>query len=253
MARGLWLWVGLISAGCAAQGVERAPEPEAYAGATACEPLGLGRDTTLAEAVTGVVAEPVRIDLVVCADEGWSYAFQTEDQRGEGFVSFVVVPFVLLADLDSDGDADLWFAGFPDGQGRVYTSDVWLFDEDRAAYVFASAFSALPNLELSPSAKVLQSGSTCGCGASCWFVDRYVIENHAPVHANGIRQECESDGGLLYQEYERREGAVVVAFESRADHPSGVDYDRGMWEPVDLVSPISPRYSLASPPVTASQ
>ncbi len=215
--------------------VDRAPESPAYSGAFPCEGGEVARDTVLAESVSGAVAQDVRVSLLRCADDGWSYAFAAGRQRGEGALSLFSRPYALLADLDSDGHADLWVTGFPDGQGRVRISDVWLFDPERGAFAFDSSFSALPNLLLAPEAKTLEAGiSNCGCGGGCHFASRYAVRGGALVEVEGYRQECLDDKSLRYQMFERSGDSLRVVFETdRPNDPTVVFPETRQLEFVD--------------------
>lgn len=220
------------------ESVERVPESPAYAGASGCEEAGTDLDTTLARSASGTVAAPVRVGLVRCSDQGWSYSFETERQRGAGSVSLFSPPSVLLADLNFDGHSDLWATGYPDGQGRVRTSDVWLFDPERSVFVLDSSFSALPNLDLAPAQRRLAAGVwNCGCGGACYFRDVYAVEGGQPAKMLRYEQECVSVGdgrGVLYREYERSGDSLRVVFEtSEPNDPATVFIERDPLEIID--------------------
>jgi hypothetical protein len=198
--------------------VERAPP--AYSGAAACVRAGVDHEATLARSASGAVAAPVHVQITRCKDGGSAYAFETNRQRGEGSMSLNGGPWVLLADLDFDGYADLWATGNPlEGQGRVRTSDVWRFDPGRAAFVYDTAFSALPNLDLAASAhRLIAWVENCGCAGFCHFQVVYTVEKGRPVAALRYEQEClGGSDSLVYREYRRDGDSLRLVFETM--HP----------------------------------
>jgi hypothetical protein len=232
--------LSLALAACSSDNVpvEHALPSPAYAGASPCEVVGIEPDTTLTRAASGEVAVPVRIQLLHCGDRGWSYAFETTRQRGAGSTSLFLAPWVLLADLNFDGHADLWATGSPDGQGRVRVSDVWLFEADREEYVYAPSFSALENLDLAPAAERIEAGVwNCGCAGGCYYRDVYAVEEGALRRTRRYEQDCvalEGDRwGLLYREYEREGDSLRVTFETTAPNDTSTAFPER--EPLEYV------------------
>ena len=160
-----------------------------------CERPVVEADTTLATGATGAVRRPVRVRLLRCADRGGSYAFSTSRQEERGTESWMFLPDVLLADLDFDGDADLWATGCSaEGQCRARISDVWLYRAEVGRYVYSPTFSSLEGLAVVPAARQLEAMvSNCGCAAVCYWHEVHDVVNGAPVLAARYeRLDCET-------------------------------------------------------------
>lgn len=228
------LLVVCVSLPCQAQPVvERAPAASAYRGAAECTEAESDRGATLTRAVTGTVVESVRVQFVRCSDNGYSYRFETSRQQGEGSVSLFTTPNVVLADLNFDGYADLWVTGYPDGQGRIRTSDVWLYRPDRSVFVLDSAYSSLPNLSVSAASGVLEAGiGNMGCSAACWYSDRYVVGEVGLVPVSRVEQDRVGDE-YVYREYEWTDDVRVQTYEARAETPGEIVYPEA--EPIEFI------------------
>jgi hypothetical protein len=98
----------------------------------------------------------------------------------------------LLADMNFDGHADLWVTGYPDSQGRIRCSDVWLWDAQAKQYTFNKPLSAIPNLNVSLADKRIEGGiANCGCAAQCFYEDRYAWQASTLITIARREQDCE--------------------------------------------------------------
>jgi hypothetical protein len=182
-----------------------------------CERPVVETDTTLATGATGAVRQPVRVRLLRCADRGGSYAFSTSRQEERGTESWMFLPAVLLADLDFDGDADLWATGCSaEGQCRARISDVWLYRAEVGRYVYSPTFSSLEELAVVPAARQLETMvSNCGCAAACHWTEVYDVVGGEPMLAARYeRLDCKT-----YREWERDGDSLRVVCQA----PAGSD------------------------------
>ncbi|MEQ6340167.1 MAG: hypothetical protein M3A44_00600 [Gammaproteobacteria bacterium] len=116
-------------------------------------------------------------------------------------------PYALLADLNFDGNADIWITGFTNGQGRSRCSDVWLFNPKKKKYQYNVELSRIHNLEVAPQEKKLEGGIyNCGCAAQCFFHDTYIWQSGALLKIARREQDCE-----IYREFVLIDGNPEVS------------------------------------------
>ena len=108
--------------------------------------------------------------------------------------------YALFADLNFDGNQDIWITGYSDSQGRGRCSDVWLFNPITNTYEYNKSISTINNLEVAPIEKRLEGGIfNCGCAGQCFFHDSYEWELGTLVKFARRQQDCRDDS-ILYQE-----------------------------------------------------
>lgn len=151
-------------------------------------------DSLLTKAATGIVHQPVRVELLRCADRGMSIRFSTENQQERTDESWFSDPNAMLADVNFDGHADLWI-DVPVAY-RARLSRIWLYAPAERRYVWAPAFSSLIQLEVAPEARrLLTHNWNCGCAAECfWFSEYevradtlYLVERHEQADCTTYR------------------------------------------------------------------
>lgn len=169
------------------------------------------------------VPVPVRVTAARCPsgdEDGWSYRFETPRQRTEGRLKMSAPPWVVLADVNFDGYADVWAMGFDAvGQGRYRSSEIWLYRPAQRAYVFSQAYSALMDLEVQPDARRLYTSlSNCGAAAACnWTAEYRVNRGRLQLTASYEQQPTDDAQRIAYRHYEHRGGRLQPVRQAETD------------------------------------
>jgi hypothetical protein len=120
-------------------------------------------------------------------------------------------PYAMFADLNFDGNLDIWITGTNDGQMRSRCSDVWLFNPKSKKYEYNDVVSKIEDLEVSTREKILEGGqANCGCAAECFYFDIYRWQSGSLVKIARRKQDCYGDT-IIYKEYEIYDGVLKVA------------------------------------------
>jgi hypothetical protein len=182
------------------------------------------RVITVNKAVTGKLVRPVLIRFTRLSDKALYYRF-TSGAHEHAMIwpsDTVDTPYVLLADVNFDGYADLWLTGWTEGQGRVRKSAVWLFSPATKQYELHQSLSQIGNLEVDPQGKTLQGGiANCGCAGSCFFYDTYLWQDTSLLPVARREQQC-VENDLRYREWALMDGALKIVHE---EHRSTDDAD----------------------------
>lgn len=99
-------------------------------------------------ALSGRLVWPVTVRVSCMDDDGRAVCFSFADRAGwhAGKTAWEpgTPPTVLLADPNFDGLADLWVTRCRDGQCRIATPDVWLFEARKEALRISRGSRAAP-------------------------------------------------------------------------------------------------------------
>lgn len=132
-------------------------------------------------------------------------------------------PYALFADLNFDGNFDVWVTGFTDSQGRTRCSDVWLFSPKTKKYEYNTTVSKINNLEVAPKEKILEGGVfNCGCAAQCFSHDIYTWQSGRLLKIARREQTCDGDT-IIYKEFAISDG-VLKATSQVEGKPNADEY-----------------------------
>ena len=119
-------------------------------------------------------------------------------------------PYRLSADINFDGNLDVWVTGYTNSQGRSRCSDVWLYNPKNKKYKYSATASKINNLEVASIEKKLEGGvSNCGCAGQCFFHDTYIWKSNVLLKVARREQDCDSDT-VHYKEFVLTDGKLKL-------------------------------------------